>query len=288
MPCVAYGVEVDLSVFCQHLFKGDWKPIHKLIEREWAAHEPPVAYIRDGDAEEIKKAYADAGCKVEPHPWGYRSVHHVIRSAPARQQHIIEIQVRTIFEEGWSEIDHRIRYPRHSDNAILNEFIRIFNRFAGTADEMGTFVAGLNDQLREQAIASERIRSGLEAKESELAQALKKHVKDAKKKDELLKKLKEMHETTALAVANSSVSGILDKAMGRSPYSVDTYSRLMDGKTIIASAEGLIHSITGQVTLPSKKCAVCGRDFSPVMSGNPETCPEHRNTFVVNSIGHLK
>jgi hypothetical protein len=58
-----------------------------------------------------------------------------------------EIQVRTIFEEGWSEIDHRVRYPNFSDDELVSYFLAIFNRLSGSADEMGTFVQGLTRAL---------------------------------------------------------------------------------------------------------------------------------------------
>ena len=61
--------------------------------------------------------------------------------------HIAEIQVRTIFEEGWSEIDHKIRYPYDADNPVLGQFLVVFNRLAGSADEMGSFVKLLKRKL---------------------------------------------------------------------------------------------------------------------------------------------
>lgn len=58
-----------------------------------------------------------------------------------------EVQVRSIFEEGWSEIDHRIRYPYNQNNKLFSEFLSIFNRLSGSADEMGTFLQTLQLEL---------------------------------------------------------------------------------------------------------------------------------------------
>lgn len=60
---------------------------------------------------------------------------------------MVEIQVRTIFEEGWSEIDHNVRYPRLSSDPYLTDFLTMFNRLAGSADEMGTFIKALSQHL---------------------------------------------------------------------------------------------------------------------------------------------
>lgn len=129
-----------------HLFKRDWQGIHKLIHSMWKLAEKPVIYIRDGDDSELK-VFQETDCLVKVHKAGYRSVHYIINTRPMKDEIFTEIQVRTIFEEAWSEIDHRVRYPNFSDNQLINYFLMIFNRFAGSADEMGTFVLDLRDAM---------------------------------------------------------------------------------------------------------------------------------------------
>jgi len=51
-----------------------------------------------------------------------------------------EIQVRTLFEEAWSEIDHTVRYPYFSDDEILKTYSLMLNRLAGSADEISTYI----------------------------------------------------------------------------------------------------------------------------------------------------
>ncbi|EBF1559221.1 addiction module component [Salmonella enterica] len=129
-----------------HLFKRDWQEIHNLIHSMWKLAEKPVIYIRDGDDSE-SKVYQDTDCLVKVHKAGYRSVHYIINTRPMKDEIFTEIQVRTIFEEAWSEIDHRVRYPNFSNNQLINYFLMIFNRFAGSADEMGSFVLDLRDAM---------------------------------------------------------------------------------------------------------------------------------------------
>src|SRR5690606_29677137 len=76
----------------------------------------------------------------------------IIETKPAKNTYFAEIQVRTIFEEGWSEIDHTIRYPYDQENPIYGQFLMILNRLAGSADEMGTFIMFLKNTLYEQKI----------------------------------------------------------------------------------------------------------------------------------------
>ena len=46
----------------------------------------------------------------------YRSLHYIIKY----KGYYVEIQGRTLFEEGWSEIDHDIVYPYYQDDEMLS------------------------------------------------------------------------------------------------------------------------------------------------------------------------
>ena len=140
-----------IGVRALHLFKDDAVKISDKLLEIWNPCEEPVMYIRNGDADELISLFEQRGHKIEPHAAGYRSVHYVISTQPLHRKILAEIQVRSIFEEGWSEIDHKIRYPNFSSNQIVSYFLGIFNRLAGSADEMGTFVKGLAVELAKLA-----------------------------------------------------------------------------------------------------------------------------------------
>ncbi|EJC7005051.1 RelA/SpoT domain-containing protein [Vibrio parahaemolyticus] len=130
-----------------HLFKDDCFDIDEYLRDVWVPKESPVYYVRVGDEPKLE---IDRFV-VKTHPAGYRSLHYVFESQPMNQKVYTEVQVRTIFEEGWSEIDHNVRYPNFSDNEQVAYFLKIFNRLAGSADEMGTFVKDLVNDLEERA-----------------------------------------------------------------------------------------------------------------------------------------
>ena len=130
-----------------HLFKAEWKSISDFIRGQWEQHEDPIAYFRDGDSPEVVEAFKSAELRTEKHKAGYRSVHHTVNCSPGRDKHLVEIQVRTIFEEGWSEIDHIVRYPGKTADKELQSLLMLFNSFAGNADSMGTFLMTLREHL---------------------------------------------------------------------------------------------------------------------------------------------
>lgn len=184
-----FSIVTDLvGIRALHLFKDEVLTIDQQVREAWALSEKPIAYVRAGDPQDWLDKFTEVGFSVENHPDNYRSVHYVCETQPMQRRVFAEIQVRTIFEEGWSEIDHRVRYPNFSDNQQVSYFLAIFNRLAGSADEMGTFVKGLTQSLQQSAmslsLANKEKEDALGAMEKLLADLdiLKKQDADAKTK----------------------------------------------------------------------------------------------------------
>lgn len=176
-----------------HLFKDECFDIDTHLRSIGDPIETPIAYMRSGD-EYFTKDFQDRGFEIKIHPAGYRSIHYVFSTKPLLRTVLSEIQVRTIFEEGWSEIDHQIRYPNFSDNTLINYFLTIFNRMAGSADEMGSFVKGLITEI--ETYESKIIASGTENNKnaveiSKLFAALESSQEQNQQSKDTIKKLKE-------------------------------------------------------------------------------------------------
>lgn len=135
-----------------HLYKEDFLKIDSQIRKNHnlAPDEKPIIYIRKGD-EFLEKGIGGELFEIKEHDAGYRSIHYILKSQPQKDVIFSEIQVRTIFEEGWSEIDHNLRYPAYTVDSTVELFLVIFNRLAGQADEMGSFVRNLANVTAENA-----------------------------------------------------------------------------------------------------------------------------------------
>jgi ppGpp synthetase/RelA/SpoT-type nucleotidyltranferase len=129
-----------IGIRALHLFKEDWIRIHRYLQENWELAEQPVAYVREGDSERILEFYRENQCGVEFHAFGYRSVHYLLATSPNRRRFVIEMQVRTLFEEAWGEIDHTVRYPYNLDNDVLARLSSILNSISGNADEIGSYM----------------------------------------------------------------------------------------------------------------------------------------------------
>ena len=127
-----------------HLYKEDWEIINNQIYNKWSNNliGRPYAYIRKGDSDEFISKFKGIEGKgeVRVHKFGYRSIHYIIAITHDHKKYYCELQVRTIFEEGWSEIDHDIKYPYNLDNPLYGEYLGILNRLAGASDEMATML----------------------------------------------------------------------------------------------------------------------------------------------------
>lgn len=94
--------------------------------------EMPVCYIATSDD---RKLYSDPNLKVDNSKQHYRSLHYIIRYKNV----YFEIQMRSLFEEGWLEFDHRMKYPNDQYNSKKQEYIGILSNLAIAADQLISF-----------------------------------------------------------------------------------------------------------------------------------------------------
>lgn len=128
-----------------HIFKEDWEEIHDFITKMWNVKEI-VANIRKGDN---TKTFEELSIEVCSRLSGYRSVHYLIESYPTTEKVITEVQVRTIFEEGYGEIDHQLRYSLNEIPEILEQNLMLLNRIAGSSDEMASLINLLSKNFKD-------------------------------------------------------------------------------------------------------------------------------------------
>ena len=151
---------IGIRVF--FLYREDWKHFHRYLTsrfendpqlyiqdrlkdfdenpEHYYLAERPRAYKRTGDS----KIYD--GNEIQIISDGiYRSLHYIIKY----KGQYIELQGRTLFEEGWGEVDHDIVYKNAEDDEMLRDYSKLLNRLSGLADEMSSYFRRLKHE-REQ------------------------------------------------------------------------------------------------------------------------------------------
>jgi len=89
-----------------------------------------IAYTWD---EEYRQLFKKLGYTTKYKPSMYTSLHHVV-IANRRTNFRCEIQIRTLMEEVWGEVDHTINYPKASGSIACREQLKALARMssAGT------------------------------------------------------------------------------------------------------------------------------------------------------------
>lgn len=184
-----------------HIFKQQQIPIHNYLINNCSVSGTPEAHYRIGDSPSTLDSFIDNECTIKEHKFGYRSIHYCILSKPNLIEYKIEVQVRTIFEEGWSEVDHSINYPRKLEVPYVEGLLSVLNRISGSADEMSGLVFALTDYMnvmkkdfKLEKANNEDITLKIQEKEEEIKNLVKTSSLEGKEKSELQEKLNELTE----------------------------------------------------------------------------------------------
>lgn len=140
-------------------YQGQWKSIHEQIlklfpdkdcregvllphrEGETFLAEPPIAYHAQGD----DVSQYEGVIKAKLHEKGYRSNHYVI----SFENVYIELQVRTIYDEAWSDYDHTYVYKKEANpnNDALKLASPILCGLTNAASDMGELMREIYEEL---------------------------------------------------------------------------------------------------------------------------------------------
>lgn len=113
-----------------------------LLGEEYEIIEGPVAKIWDAEYEGIFKGY---GIQIESNSRLYTSVHYIV-STGNKGIRTAEIQVRTLAEELWGEVDHTLNYPHPSPITTCQEQIKVLARVTSSCTRLvdSIFLANAN------------------------------------------------------------------------------------------------------------------------------------------------
>lgn len=103
-----------------------------LEEHRYEVLEGPEARVWD---DELRGYFEGIGVKTIPSKRMYTSVHYVVE-ANRRSKRTAEIQVRTLAEELWGEVDHTINYPVPSPRLSCREQIKVLARLTSTCTRL--------------------------------------------------------------------------------------------------------------------------------------------------------
>lgn len=142
------GVQIDSNnVFSEvtdiyavrliHLYPHDVKIVHDVIrdhaeKKDWVLVEKPKAYTWDPDSIKFLKSL---GLKCELKSSFYTSVHYLVKPRK-NSSAVCEIQVRSLLEEVWGEVDHKIKYKGMTKDERINEHLAVLARLVSAGSRI--------------------------------------------------------------------------------------------------------------------------------------------------------
>lgn len=119
------------------LFQSDFKIIDESIRQrvaggDWVLNETPKAFTWDPEASEFFEQF---DLEVTRRDTSYTSVHYLLKPR-ADAAVCCELQVRTLFEEIWGEIDHKINYPTRTVNVACREQLKVLSKIVGAGSRL--------------------------------------------------------------------------------------------------------------------------------------------------------
>lgn len=131
-----------------HLYQNQFENIHKLIKskiksKSWRFLEKSIAYTWDPDSVNYFKKF---NLRTSVKSSFYTSVHYVIEPANDEAGISCEIQVRTLFEEAWGEIDHSINYPQPTKVMANIEQLRVLSRLVSTGSRLADSIFKVHNE----------------------------------------------------------------------------------------------------------------------------------------------
>lgn len=132
-----------------HLHQNQFGEIHSFIKRKinaknWKLLEKPIAYTWDPDSVIYFKNF---GLRTAVKPSYYTSVHYLIAPANNQAGLCCEVQVRTLFEEAWGEIDHSINYPEPTKILANIEQLRVLSRLVSTGSRLADSIFKIHNDV---------------------------------------------------------------------------------------------------------------------------------------------
>lgn len=145
-----------LGIRILYIFKEDYWSVNKQLMDKYKKQlaENIHLKLRDGDDEKTYRLLVDSyDISVERNE-AYRSIHYTIYSNPIdiTNSPKIEIQTRSIFEEGWSEINHKLVYKNDS-TLQLKKLSTILSGLVGSCDAVGSLMKYAHDNFQNNTVS---------------------------------------------------------------------------------------------------------------------------------------
>ncbi|MGH1517684.1 RelA/SpoT domain-containing protein [Chryseobacterium sp. JK1] len=145
-----------IGVRVLHLYQEQFVEINNAIQEkisngDWLLVESPKALTWDPES---IKFYDQLGIATELRDTFYTSIHYLVKPNNPNAVVCCEIQIRTLFEEIWGEIDHTINYPCETKSIACKEQLRVLSKLVSTGTRLADSIFRSHTEFLEKKIES--------------------------------------------------------------------------------------------------------------------------------------
>ncbi|TDE01238.1 RelA/SpoT domain-containing protein [Flavobacterium sandaracinum] len=141
-----------IGVRVLHLYQEQFIEINNAIQEkiqngDWLFVENPKAMTWDPESIQF---YNQLNIETELRDTFYTSIHYLVKPNNPNAVVCCEIQVRTLFEEIWGEIDHTINYPFQTESIACKEQLRVLSKLVSTGTRLADSIFRSHSEFNEK------------------------------------------------------------------------------------------------------------------------------------------
>jgi putative GTP pyrophosphokinase len=141
-----------IGVRVLHLYQEQFIEINNAIQEkiqngDWLLIENPKAMTWDPESIQF---YNQLNIETELRDTFYTSIHYLVKPNNPNAVVCCEIQVRTLFEEIWGEIDHTINYPFQTESIACKEQLRVLSKLVSTGTRLADSIFRSHSEFNEK------------------------------------------------------------------------------------------------------------------------------------------
>lgn len=164
-----------LGIRVLYVFKEDYYRVHEQLMEKFKHQLVENVHIKlqPGDDKSLYEKILNWDPIIEEKN-AYRSIHYTLCAEENNMHSVrLEIQTRTLFEEGWSEINHKLVYKNQdvADYFVLLQASKILSTLVGNCDTLGMLMKNIYDEY-EKRLASGPEKAKAEIPKSEVMQEI--------------------------------------------------------------------------------------------------------------------
>lgn len=139
-----------LGIRVLYVFKEDYYIVHKQLMERYHHQFVENVHIKLQTGDDLTLYEKILDCDPIPEfNSTYRSIHYTLCAEEDNMKGVrLEIQTRTIFEEGWSEINHKLVYKNQNvdDYFVLLQSSKILSTLVGNCDVLAMLMKNIYDE----------------------------------------------------------------------------------------------------------------------------------------------